>query len=82
MVLQEQHEGSRRQMTTRHAARLAQVARMFSLIDEAFRETACQLPGRLLSIVEVVAAVFASQERVQDIVPIVVPLRIDILAEM
>ena len=55
---------------------------MLALIDEAVGEAARQLPGRLIGIVEVVAAILAGQQHVEHIVPVVVPLRIDVLAEM
>ena len=52
------------------------VRRSFALINEAFREAAGEALGRAIGEVGVIGAGFAGQQDVQDVVEIVVPLRI------
>src|SRR5262249_20324699 len=53
VILQEQYECCWRQMATWRTARLARVAEMLALVDEAIGQAARQLPGRLIGIVEI-----------------------------
>ena len=79
VVLQKQHEGVRRQVGTRFAARPA-VAVGFALVDEAFGQAARQAAQRL-GVVLVVAVVLAGEQDVQRMVAIVVPLCVVALAQ-
>ncbi len=69
-------------MTTGHATRCAEVIRVLALENETVRQAARQLLRRLVGIIGVIAAILISQQHMEHIVSIVVPLRIDLLREM
>src|SRR4051812_40028889 len=69
-------------MSTRHSPRCAKIVRVLALIDESLGEAARQLLGRPLDIIRVVTGILVCQQYMQHIVPIVIPLRIDILLQM
>ncbi len=82
MVLQEQHEGCRRQMGAWHPSRATEIIRMLALINKSFGQASCQLLHRAVAIISVVAGVFAGEKDMQHIVAIIVPLCIDILRQV
>src|SRR5690606_24904448 len=75
MVLEEGDKGTRRQIATVLAARLAVVVgRGLALIAKALGQAASQEPGGAFRILAVIAVAFAGQQSVQGVVDIVVPL--------
>ncbi len=77
VVLQADHEGRRRQMSTRLAARLAVMRRHFPLIGKALGHATGEQSRRVLEIL-VVAFVFAGQQHVQAMMYVVGPLRVEL----
>jgi hypothetical protein len=74
--LQEAHEGARRQLRTRLAARpVAPVARPLTLICEALGQATAEMPDRLRYVVGIVAVVLAGSDNVRRVMDIVIPLR-------
>src|ERR1700721_4354539 len=69
-------------MTTGHATRCAEIIRVLALEDETVSQAARQLLRRLIGIIGVIAAVLISQQHMEHIVSIIVPLRIDLLRKM
>ena len=83
VVLQEEHEGGGREVIARRAARLAvAIGRALALIGEALGQAAGQHVGRRHGIVGIVAVALAGQQDMQDVVRIVVPLRVEVAAQM
>ena len=78
MVLKEGHERGRRQMPAAGSAGLSVVVcRALALIDEPFREAACQPLGRSVGEVGVIGLALAGQKDVEDVVEVVVPLSVE-----
>src|SRR5262249_12455969 len=83
VVLQKQNKGGRRQVAARRAALLAAaMARRLSLVGEAFREHARDPRGGIVGIIGVVAVVLAGEQHVERVVAVIVPLRVEIAAEV
>ena len=83
VVLQKQHESCRRQLGTWRAARSsAAMERRFALIDETFLQAARQQSRGTVLVILVIALVFAGQENMEDVVAIVVPLRVEVALQM
>src|SRR4029077_17622258 len=60
----------------------AAVRRWLALIDETFLETTRQSHRRLLAVIGVIALALSGQQRVQDMMTVVVPLRVEIAGQM
>src|SRR4051812_545946 len=83
VVLQEQYESTRRQIRTRCAALLAiAMPGWLALVDEAFPQGARQSLSSTVGVVPIVPFVFSCEHDVQYVMRVVVPLRIEIAAQM
>ena len=83
MVLQKADERVRRQVGARGAAPAAlAMQRRLALKDEAFRKRAGELRGGVLGEVLVIAATFAGQQNMEHMMDVVVPLRVEVAAQM
>ena len=79
VVLQEEDESGRRKVAAERAPSLAAtIGRRLALIDEPFLEAARQTRRGLIGVIGVVALALASQQRVQDVMAVIIPLRIEI----
>src|SRR6516225_2040104 len=79
MVLQKKHEGGRRQAGAWAAAPPAvTMGGWLALINEALRKAAGKPFDRAVRIIGIVAFVLAGEQDMQDVVAVVIPLRIEI----
>src|SRR4029077_5888760 len=60
----------------------AAIRRWLALIDETFLETTRQSRRRLLGVIGVITLALSGQQRVQDMMTVVVPLRVEIAGQM
>ena len=83
VILQKEHEGGRRKIRARRAARLAvTMLRRLALIDEAFRQAPGELAGRIVDVIDIIALVLSGEQNVQHVMGIVVPLGVEIAAQV
>src|SRR5579872_6252654 len=80
VILHKVHERSGRQMRTGLTPRRPCMLRNLALVDKALGETAAQLGKRLRGEVEVITIGLARQDRVEAMVRVVIPLRIESVA--
>src|ERR1700761_4169205 len=83
MVLQEIDKSCRGQICARFASRRAiAIFRGLALIDKAFTQCARKKGNGFFAEVAIIAPGFASQEDMQDMMHVVIPLRVKAAAQM
>src|SRR5215472_5286272 len=83
VILQEIDKGAGRKIVAALTAQRAPpVKRRLALVDEAFRQPARQLFRGPLRIVAVIAAGFIRQKHMEGMMDIIVPLRVEAMAQM